>query len=138
MGFCSTDLIPVASPFSVPTYRYDAAAAYGHDAAAAATAQWAAPAPTLWSSSPMATAAAAASSTPSAQLGATEPSPRLLSVLVAPQPEASRPDSNFTVRAMPATNSPGVALECLSFSSPSATSHTASTRILGPHALAVM
>ncbi|XP_053779796.1 splicing factor 1 isoform X10 [Desmodus rotundus] len=47
--------------------RYDAAAAYGHDAAAAATAQWAAPAPTLWSSSPMATAAAAASSTPSAQ-----------------------------------------------------------------------
>ncbi|XP_045710781.1 splicing factor 1 isoform X9 [Phyllostomus hastatus] len=47
--------------------RYDAAAAYGHDAAAAATAQWAAPAPALWSSSPMATAAAAASTTPSAQ-----------------------------------------------------------------------
>ncbi|KAM7086241.1 splicing factor 1 isoform 9-T9 [Molossus nigricans] len=47
--------------------RYDAAAAYGHDAAAAATAQWAAPAPTFWSSSPMATAAAAASATPSAQ-----------------------------------------------------------------------
>ncbi|KAM5319316.1 splicing factor 1 isoform 10-T10 [Glossophaga mutica] len=47
--------------------RYDAAAAYGHDAAAAATAQWAAPAPTLWSSSPMATAAAAASTAPSAQ-----------------------------------------------------------------------
>ncbi|XP_037002329.1 splicing factor 1 isoform X10 [Artibeus jamaicensis] len=47
--------------------RYDAAAAYGHDAAAAAAAQWAAPTPALWSSSPMATAAAAASTTPSAQ-----------------------------------------------------------------------
>ncbi|XP_049748354.1 splicing factor 1 isoform X9 [Elephas maximus indicus] len=47
--------------------RYDAAAAYGHDAAAAAASQWAAPAPSLWSSSPMATAAAAASATPSAQ-----------------------------------------------------------------------
>ncbi|XP_028371982.1 splicing factor 1 isoform X9 [Phyllostomus discolor] len=47
--------------------RYDAAAAYGHDAAAAATAQWAAPTPALWSSSPMATAAAAASTAPSAQ-----------------------------------------------------------------------
>ncbi|XP_045412092.1 splicing factor 1 isoform X11 [Lemur catta] len=47
--------------------RYDAAAAYGHDATAAAASQWAAPAPSLWSSSPMATAAAAASATPSAQ-----------------------------------------------------------------------
>ncbi|XP_032009219.1 splicing factor 1 isoform X7 [Hylobates moloch] len=47
--------------------RYDAATTYGHDAAAAAASQWAAPAPSLWSSSPMATTAAAASATPSAQ-----------------------------------------------------------------------
>lgn len=61
---------PAASPeasFSPPFCRYDAAATYGHDATAAAASQWAASAPSLWSSSPMATAAAAASATPSAQ-----------------------------------------------------------------------
>nr|XP_037855045.1 splicing factor 1 isoform X8 [Chlorocebus sabaeus] len=58
--------------------RYDAAATYGHDAATAAASQWAAPTPSLWSSSPMATTAAAASATPSAQqqYGFQSPLPR--------------------------------------------------------------
>ncbi|XP_059566178.1 splicing factor 1 isoform X5 [Myotis daubentonii] len=47
--------------------RYDAATAYGHDAATAAATQWATSSPAYWSSSSMATAAAAASTTPSAQ-----------------------------------------------------------------------
>ncbi|XP_023601426.1 splicing factor 1 isoform X9 [Myotis lucifugus] len=47
--------------------RYDAATAYGHDAATAAATQWATSSPAYWSSSSMATAAAAASTSPSAQ-----------------------------------------------------------------------
>ncbi|EPQ06499.1 Splicing factor 1 [Myotis brandtii] len=50
-----------------PMGKYDAATAYGHDAATAAATQWATSSPAYWSSSSMATAAAAASTTPSAQ-----------------------------------------------------------------------